>query len=265
MKKTILIIAVLIVVALLVGVGIYMAVQENDTPNTQNPTGTSATDPTKTTESQYVPGDPAEESYPNLSDNPFQVAPEDLPSSDKRKDYDGDGLNKIDEVTHGTDLYKVDTDADGISDYDEIETTKTDPLKWSSRDDNVSDLEYWMTREEGFEAGWTAEDFSDFKVYLAKPEDRLWIIRKVSADAFAELETVSEAYQIDNFEGTLGVDLSRFVEDVAKSIAIYKVNENGQCVKEQTAIDAGVLMFPVEDDDIFVMVYEPVEGAEETE
>ena len=262
MKKTILIIAIFVVI--FGGAGIF-AHFHYSASDIQNPTGTTATDPTKATESQYVPGDPAEESHPNLSDNPFQVAPENLPSSDKRKDYDGDGLNNIDEVTHGTDLYKVDTDADGISDYDEIETTKTDPLKWSSRDDNISDLEYWMTREEGFEAGWTAEDFSDFKVYLAKPEDRLWIIRKVSADAFAELETISEAYQIDNFEGTLGVDLSRFVEDVAKSIAIYKVNENGQCVKEQTAIDTGVLMFPVEDDDIFVMVYEPVEGTEETE
>lgn len=244
----IIVVAVIVIVLLAMSAG----PQQNADP-TQN------TKPSESTPT-YEVGDALEEAYPTLSGDAFHVDPESLPSSEKRSDFDGDGLNNADEISHGTDMYKVDTDEDGISDYDEIKTTQTDPVKWSSRDDNVSDLEYWLTRAEGFSAGWSSVDFSGFKVYIEKPEDRLWIIRKVKTEAFAELETISEAYQIDNYSGTLGVDMSRFVEEVVQSVAVYKVASDGSYAKEQSAVDQGMLMFPVNDDDIFILVYEPVEG-----
>jgi hypothetical protein len=43
-------------------------------------------------------------------------------------DPDGDGLNNLQEYQYGTDPNKWDTDGDGLSDYEEIFETGTDPL-----------------------------------------------------------------------------------------------------------------------------------------
>ncbi len=222
--------------------------------NPESPTRGGST-PSSTTLTEMIQlGDPYDEENAFLSDT-FEYTPGDLPKEFQKSDFDGDGLQNIDEIANGTDMYKYDTDSDGIGDGDEINKTKTDPLKWSSRDDSISDLAYWLTREENFKAGWSAKDASGFVVSIEKPEDRLWIIRRAHTNAFDELETVSEAYQIDNYSGTVALDLSRFIDEVAQSIDVYKIDKNGMALKSQCAVDGGYLMFPVEDDDIFVLVY----------
>lgn len=54
-------------------------------------------------------------------------------------DYDGDGLTNEREKELGTNMYLIDTDGDGITDYTEVEQYHSNPLKWSTADDNVSD------------------------------------------------------------------------------------------------------------------------------
>lgn len=49
-------------------------------------------------------------------------------TDDSAEDPDGDGLTNLEEFLNGTDPLNPDTDGDGISDYDEIELFKTDPL-----------------------------------------------------------------------------------------------------------------------------------------
>ncbi|NCT54430.1 hypothetical protein GW758_00530 [Candidatus Falkowbacteria bacterium] len=57
-------------------------------------------------------------------------------------DSDGDGLSDYDEVNiHGTNPNLIDTDFDGLSDYEEVMTHKTDPLKADTDDDGLSDYE----------------------------------------------------------------------------------------------------------------------------
>ena len=57
----------------------------------------------------------------------------------KTVDTDGDGLTDYEEQQYGTDPNKKDTDGDGLSDYDEIYKYKTDPLKADTDGDGLSD------------------------------------------------------------------------------------------------------------------------------
>jgi len=62
---------------------------------------------------------------PNYWENQHGLDPSD--PSDAPLDYDGDGLTNLQEYQHGTDPNNSDTDGDGVSDLDEIQTTFTDP------------------------------------------------------------------------------------------------------------------------------------------
>lgn len=181
---------------------------------------------------------------------------ETLPDEYRMKDFDGDKLGNADEINRGTDMYKVDTDDDGISDWEELEKTKTDPLKWSSRDDDVSDLEYYLTSEDGFEESYTSTDANGFKVYLAKAEDRLYIVSKTSTNTFDDLETISEAFQIKNFTGKMALNCNKYLQEVADGIAIYK-DVDGKAVKLETVVNEDRLVeFQVQENDVIVVVYE---------
>ncbi len=80
---------------------------------------------------------------------------------------DGDGLFDYYEECIGTDINKKDTDSDGLMDYDEYILCPTDPTKYSSRDDGVSDYDYdsdgdGLTNGEEIELGtYPASDDSD--------------------------------------------------------------------------------------------------------
>lgn len=58
---------------------------------------------------------------------------------DGNEDADEDGLKNLQEIEAGTDLVKADTDADGLTDYDEINVYHTDPLSYDTDLDGVSD------------------------------------------------------------------------------------------------------------------------------
>jgi hypothetical protein len=171
-------------------------------------------------------------------------------------DFDGDGLKNQMEINLGTNMYLVDTDGDGVSDKDEVDNTKTDPLKWSSRNDNISDLEWSIINIKAFEEGYSDLDSSGYLIYQAKAEDRLFIISKKSTNTFNSLETISEAYQIRFFSGKMALDCSAYTEDVANSIAIYR-DVNGKPEKIETFVnESRFVEFEVSENDIFVAVYE---------
>ncbi len=58
-----------------------------------------------------------------------------------QKDTDGDGLLDSEEEGFGTDILKIDTDIDGLSDYEEVKTYQTDPLKADTDGDGYLDGE----------------------------------------------------------------------------------------------------------------------------
>jgi hypothetical protein len=234
----------------------------DDTTQNENVDSTKPDDGTEElppVEPKPVIGEEVDEVY-LFDENSKPYTAETLPKDYYNKDFDGDKLKNKDEIANGTDMYKIDTDDDGLSDYDEINESKTDPLKWSSRDDDKSDLEYYLINKDGFKAGYTSVDANGFQVYLEKAEDRLWVISKTSTDVFNDLETISEAYQIKYFSGKLAVNCGRFVDDVANCIAVYKIVDDA-AVKVETTITSNKLVeFSVEENDIFVLVYKPIEN-----
>jgi len=54
-------------------------------------------------------------------------------------DSDNDGLSNVAEIQLGTDALNADTDADGLSDYEEVQTYMTDPLASDTDGDLVDD------------------------------------------------------------------------------------------------------------------------------
>ena len=201
-------------------------------------------------EENFIPVDDEQLSY---SLDEIRYTKETLPDNYLKKDFDCDKLSNKDEIEHGTDMYKVDTDNDGISDSQEIKETNTDPTKFSSRDDGVSDLDWWFSKADDFKEGWSSLDVSGYRVYLKEASDRMFSFAKVSTDAFDKLETITEAYEVRGFSGKVALELSAYNEEVHNSIAIYISNGN-TITGAATTVENGMVVFEVEENDIVVAV-----------
>ena len=62
-----------------------------------------------------------------------------LTEENKSLDYDDDGLTNEEEKQYGTSMINSDSDGDGLTDYEEIHRYNSDPTKYSTSDDNISD------------------------------------------------------------------------------------------------------------------------------
>lgn len=87
--------------------------------------------------------------------------------TDKMKltDSDGDGISDYDEIfTYKTDSKLIDTDIDGLNDYDEIFKYKTDPLKSDTDGDGLSDYQEVMTyKSDPLKSDTDGDGYSDYE------------------------------------------------------------------------------------------------------
>lgn len=183
-------------------------------------------------------------------------SPEELVEKYPDYDFDGDGLSNKKEVELGTREDKADTDGDGLNDGFEVNKSNTDPTKWSSRDDGMSDLDYYVINGSDFEEGYYG-DVSGYAIYLAKKEDRIYRINKYETTAFDEMYTVSDVYQILDFTGKMALNCSKYAKEVANEIKIYKLVDGVAVKVDSIVTDINVVEFEVTSGDVFCAVYEP--------
>lgn len=74
-----------------------------------------------------------------LSTDPITVDTFDTGTTDGLSDFDEDGLNNIEEIQHGSEPFYADTDADGLSDSDEVNTYGTDVKNADTDADGIAD------------------------------------------------------------------------------------------------------------------------------
>lgn len=110
--------------------------------NTNNQIPTNANVPANANANANVPVPPAANDNLNIPPLNVNVAPALAPQDDPNSmlDTDGDGLTDYQEVhIYHTDPLKADTDGDGLSDRDEVITWKTDPLNPDTDGDGYTD------------------------------------------------------------------------------------------------------------------------------
>lgn len=247
--KKILLITLLIVVVLCAG----CAKRGEPSLDPKNPGSTDQPQPSPTIEPVVEVGEEVtKEDVYLLDETGAKFTAETLPDEYQSADFDCDSLKNRDEIKYGSDMYKVDTDGDGISDYDEVDKTKTDPVKWSSRDDGVSDLEWFISQEKDFSEGFSSINAFGFQFYQAKPADRIGYMSKTSVVNFDELNTITEALVIKAFSGKLAFNASRYTEDVAQSIKVFKA-DGTTCKEIQTTVNENrQVVFEVSENDVIV-------------
>ena len=172
----------------------------------------------------------------------------------KKDDFDGDGLNNIDEHNAGTDMYNPDTDGDGLNDCLELKTYNTDPLKYSSRDDGVSDLDWVLKDDSNFTEGYVEDEMSGFWVYLSKPEDRAFDIDVVDMEEFNSLDTISSLHRIQRFSGKMAFYEPVYTSEIYKHITVYAYRDNALIELDIMAYESKI-EFDVQDGDIIALVY----------
>jgi hypothetical protein len=167
------------------------------------------------------PLDPADDFRPIT----FRAQPEE--PNDPRGDSDGDGIGNTDEDFYGTDKHKVDTDDDGLNDYDELFKYLTNPLEADSDFDGISDydeVKVFLTnpnlRDTDFDG---LTDAQEIQTYKTNPT--IWDTDNGGMSDFDEVNNGSDPLNTD--------------DDYQFSWLIYYGNESNDIFKslEENKID----------------------------
>lgn len=164
--------------------------------------------------------------------------------SDADADNDDDGLSNVREFELGTKPFNPDTDGDGLSDGDEVNTYGTDPLKYDTDDDGISD---------GDEAAMGTDPLSPYTNGVADSEHTF--TQTINADDVI-LENINTAY--NPYELSLEITAagnahtSLTVQESGYSDAMFNWSILGACpelIYDSTCkVDEVVVKFKVDDE-----------------
>ena len=76
-----------------------------------------------------------------INTSPIRIDSDNNGISDYDEDFDGDYLSNGEEVRYNTSLTEIDTDFDGLTDYEEVKIYNTNPLMKDSDSDGLTDFE----------------------------------------------------------------------------------------------------------------------------
>ena len=191
--------------------------------------------------------------------NPTEIDTDGNGVNDGDEDADADSLSNLYEIEIGTNLIKADSDNDGLSDSEEINLYRTDPLKYDTDGDGVSDgkeVELGtdpLTADKEFFVTASAddEDTVDVSVEVSLSGDQVDSLSvERYEDEFLFPETmpgyIGGAYDFSvdgNFEqATLKFEFDKkLLADSSFDPVIYYFNEEEQLLEElDTTIDGNV-------------------------
>lgn len=75
----------------------------------------------------------------NVEELFYEIDEFELTEENKDLDYDEDRLTNEEEMQYGTNVYISDSDGDGLSDYEEVKIHNSDPTRYSTSEDDISD------------------------------------------------------------------------------------------------------------------------------
>lgn len=217
------------------------------------------------------------EEYSVIGTDPFVADEDGNGAKDGDDDFDADRLTNRQELDYSTGIYASDSDADGLSDYDEVFVHSTDPIKADTDEDGLNDgdeLTYKMNPKDSdtlndgvmdgdrsFTVTATSEDSDEdmvpeLEIELQGNQIASLSIKEVSANDPILTEDIpgyiGKAYDF-NVEGTFETANLSFeipeelFEDENFVPAIYYYNESTQCLEEleNQTLDGNTISAPI--------------------
>ena len=154
-----------------------------------------------------------------------------LPDDFLEADNDRDGIANCDELALGLSPFTEDTDNDGLSDYEEINIYNSDPLKWSTADDGISDLAKVMKQLDVNSPlqNYTPETIAISNKMQLIPEnlnaETLYILSSYKGEAFKNLTpSIISPFRLYDFNGSVQIDISTLHPKDAENLSVYFYN-----------------------------------------
>lgn len=133
---------------------------------------------------------------------------------------DIEGKSKFDKYKMGLEVEdRSDTDKDGLSDKDEIEKFKTDPLRASTAGDlytdgykvanNLNPLIYYEYEED---LVFLFNECEEVFLEAVQPQDFCAVVKEITGNVEIKGRNVYKAYQVNNYSGEFTVDVSDIID-----------------------------------------------------
>ena len=187
-----------------------------------------------------------------LVDDSFKA---ELSEEEKNEDWNNDGITNGEAEKLGLNVTVLDSDGDGISDYDEINVHNSDPLKYSTMDDIYSDGyklkngKDILTKYETFEILDTVNPF--VKVEIDDAHDMSFVYKDYDGFIPDGYYLGLQPFRLFSFNGEVDIEFDNpnKYEVVTFDLITYEVK------KLKSKVDNGSVVFTVTDDNPIMVVY----------
>lgn len=187
-----------------------------------------------------------------LVDDSFKA---ELTEQEKSEDWNNDGITNGDAEKVGLNVTVLDSDGDGISDYDEINVYNSDPLKYSTMDDIYSDGyklkngKDILTKYETFDILDTVNPF--IKVEIDDAHDMSYVYKDYDGIIPDGYYLGFQPFRMFSFVGEVDIEFDNpnKYEVISFDLITYEVK------KLKSKVDNQSLVFKITDDNPIMVVY----------
>ena len=187
-----------------------------------------------------------------ITDDGFKA---ELSEEEKNQDWNNDGISNADAERLGLNISVLDSDGDGLSDADEINIHKSDPLKYSTMDDIYSDGykikngKDILTKYETFNI--LSTDNPMFKVEIDDAHDMGFVYKPYNGIIPDGYYLGFEPFRLFSFVGEVDIEF----EDPKNFEVVSFDLVNFEVKKIKSKVENENLVFKVSDDNPIMVVY----------